>query len=144
MSRLNLNFRVVGIPQTAGSKQGFFNKKLKRVMIVDANKRSKPWKALVSAAALEVAPRGDLYRGPLTVSMVFYLPRPKGHYGRRGLLPSAPQYPTGKPDVLKLARAVEDACTGILWHDDAQIVHEGLSKTYGDPPGIEVAVKDAS
>lgn len=143
MSRLNLTFRVVGMPQTAGSKQGFFNKKLKRVMIVDANKKAKPWKALVSAAAMDVSPGGELYRGPLWVNMDFIVPRPKGHYGRRGILPSAPQFPTGKPDVLKLARAVEDACTGILWHDDAQIVSEYLVKEYGDPPGVVVIVMEA-
>jgi Holliday junction resolvase RusA-like endonuclease len=43
-----------------------------------------------------------------------------------------------KPDVLKLARAVEDALTGILYRDDAQIVTEVLRKRYGDPPRVEI------
>ena len=35
------------------------------------------------------------------------------------------------PDVLKLARGVEDALTGIVWRDDAQIVNESLNKVVG-------------
>lgn len=38
------------------------------------------------------------------------------------------------PDVLKLARGVEDALTGIVWRDDAQIVNESLSKVVVAPP----------
>jgi len=35
--------------------------------------------------------------------------------------------------VLKLARAVEDALTGVIWADDAQIVDEVIRKRYGRP-----------
>jgi predicted short-subunit dehydrogenase-like oxidoreductase (DUF2520 family) len=43
--------------------------------------------------------------------------------------------------VLKLARGVEDALTGIVWRDDAQIVVEHLEKRYGSPARCEVRVK---
>jgi Holliday junction resolvase RusA-like endonuclease len=46
-----------------------------------------------------------------------------------------------RPDVLKLARAAEDALTGIVWRDDSQIVHETLAKVYGEPERLEVAVR---
>jgi Holliday junction resolvase RusA-like endonuclease len=72
--------------------------------------------------------------------LTFYTPRPAGHYGKRGLRPGAPTRPTTRPDVLKLARAVEDACTGIVWRDDSQIVDEVLSKWFADTHGIGVVV----
>lgn len=144
MSRLNLTFRVYGIPQPAGSKQGFFNKKISRVMIVDANKNAKPWKALVASAAIDAVYPGLIFSGPIGLELVFFVPRPKGHFGKKGLRVAAPEYPTRRPDLLKLARGVEDALTAIVWHDDAQIVSEHLSKRYGEKPGVQVTVVEAS
>jgi Holliday junction resolvase RusA-like endonuclease len=46
--------------------------------------------------------------------------------------------------VLKLARAVEDALTGVLWRDDAQIAIEQLSKHYAErdePERVRVRVE---
>ena len=80
--------------------------------------------------------------GALRVSFTFYRPRPKGHFGAKGVRPSAPRYPTTKPDVLKLARAVEDALTGVLWRDDAQIVAESIYKDYGEPARVVVTVEE--
>ena len=42
--------------------------------------------------------------------------------------------------LLKLTRAVEDALTGLVWRDDAQVVDEVLSKRYGAPERVEVRV----
>ena len=66
--------------------------------------------------------------------------RPKGHFGKRGLLPSAPIAPIVKPDLLKLARAVEDALSGLVYKDDAQIVREILDKHYGEPARVEIGL----
>jgi Holliday junction resolvase RusA-like endonuclease len=54
---------------------------------------------------------------------------------------SAPRYPTGRPDVLKLARACEDALTGVIWRDDAQIVVERLYKDWGEPARVLVEIE---
>ena len=107
---------------------------------MDANPKAKGWKTLVAQAAGEAMAGRELLRGPLAVSLRFYVRRPKAHYSARGdVKPSAPPYPTGKPDVLKLARGVEDAMSGVLYGDDAQIVHEILTKDYG-PERVEIAV----
>jgi Holliday junction resolvase RusA-like endonuclease len=47
------------------------------------------------------------------------------------------EWPAKPPDVLKLARAVEDALTGALWTDDALVVSEYLLKRYAPPGGPE-------
>lgn len=134
-------FVVHGIPQPAGSKKGFFIPKLHRVVITDDAKKSRPWKALVSdAAAQAMAGQAMLTAGALMLTVRFFMPRPKGHFGRRGLLPSAPAFPAVKPDCTKLLRAVEDAINGIVLRDDAQIVYQVVSKEYGEPARAEVEV----
>lgn len=148
-------FTVHGVPQPAGSKRGFYNKNTGRVIVADDAKNSRPWKALVSDAAAqamtyhdETAEGADGYwpplEGPLLLELTFWMPRPKGHFGTganagkvRG---SAPRFPAVKPDVLKLARAVEDALSGIVYRDDSQIVVETLQKAYGEPARCEVRV----
>src|SRR5207244_637695 len=85
----------------------------------------------------------DPLTGPVVIHFTFYRQRPAAHYGtgrNSGTLKaSAPVYPTTRPDALKLARGVEDALTGIVYRDDAQIVEERLFKRYGRP-GCEVKV----
>jgi Holliday junction resolvase RusA-like endonuclease len=143
-------FTVYGAPAAAGSKRGFYNRKAGRVIITDASDKARPWKALVSDAAIEAITQHDwfvegrLLDGPLLLDLTFWVPRPKGHYGSganagkvRG---SAPRHPAVKPDLLKLARAVEDALSGIVYRDDAQIVVEILQKAYGEPARCEVRV----
>jgi Holliday junction resolvase RusA-like endonuclease len=109
---------------------------------MDANPNSKDWKQQVAYAARE-AYGGQLLDGPLRVSLQFYRPRPKGHYGAVGLNKKGREStaPTSKPDVLKLARGVEDACTGIVWRDDAQIVAELITKDWGEPARCEVTIE---
>lgn len=49
-----------------------------------------------------------------------------------------------KPDVDNFAKAVLDACNGIVWHDDDQVVDLHIIKQWSDPgqPGyFELAVK---
>jgi Holliday junction resolvase RusA-like endonuclease len=84
-----------------------------------------------------------MFEGPVTASFTFYLRRPKSHYLKNGALrPKAPRRHTTKPDVLKLARAIEDALTGIVYQDDAQIVCEQLEKYYGDPERVVIQIED--
>jgi len=65
---------------------------------------------------------------PLAISAVFFVKRPKGHYGTgrnaRRLKPQfAKAWPTGKPDLSNLVKLVEDGLVlaGLL-PDDDQIV----------------------
>lgn len=146
---MRVEIKVFGKPQPAGSKRGFaFTRANGKtgVAISDANSKSRPWKTLVSQAAGEQY-GGELLRGPLAVELRFFAPRPKGHYGSGSkasvLKASAPQYPTGKPDVLKLARAVEDALTKVVYADDSQIVREVLEKCYGEPARVEIVIVEA-
>lgn len=140
-----LVFIVYGTAAPAGSKRVVpaGGRAGGRPIVIDDSKRSTPWKRDVAKEAAAAMLGRPLLEGAIALQLRFYLPRPKGHYGVRGVLPSAPHYPIVRPDVLKLARGVEDALTGIVWRDDAQIVIEALVKRYGDPARVEVTVMEA-
>jgi Holliday junction resolvase RusA-like endonuclease len=137
---------IIGEPAPAGSKRAFRNPHSGRVQVVDASAKTKPWQAQVAAEAHERWVAGML-DGPIEVEFTFYRPRPRAHYGQGKnsmlLKHSAPVHPSTRPDVLKLARAVEDALTGVVWRDDAQIVTEVLRKRFGAPARCEVVVREA-
>lgn len=149
-------FTVHGVARPAGSKRGFVpldkNKNPYRranggvaVQIVDSNPNVKEWQAAVRSAAHE-AFRGDVLRGPIRLTLTFYRLRPKGHYStakatKGHIKPGVDPFPLAKPDVLKLARGVEDALTGVVWADDAQIVDERLGKEWGATARCDVVIE---
>ena len=154
-----IRFTVYGQPQSAGSKRAFvpINKKTGQpfrrkngngvvVSVVDDNSKSRWWKQLVALAAQEHRPPAPL-EGPIALTLTFVRVRPGGHFNKgkktagtlNGEGQSKPS-PIAKPDVLKLARAVEDALTGIMWHDDAQICDERIVKRWGDAACVEIEV----
>lgn len=145
MSVRDLRFVVYGTASAAGSKRAFLVGKKdgpKRIVVADDAKKSRPWKSLVSQVAGDAMAGRPLLEGPLSLHLRFVVPRPKGHHGSKGLNAkgrSTPR-PFTRPDLLKLARAVEDALTGIVYRDDAQIVDEVLAKAYGSPERVEIAV----
>ena len=134
-----VSFTVYGEARPAGSKTAGVSK-TGRVFVRVASRGVKSWQGEVRRAAAEAMGGDPLMDGPLAVVFVFVQPRPKSHYGKRGILPSAPVFPIVRPDLLKLARAVEDALTGIVYRDDAQIVSEGLGKRYGEPARVEATI----
>lgn len=75
--------------------------------------------------------------GDLKVTLRFYMTPPKRKVRER---------PGVKPDLSNLIKNVEDACNGVLWRDDAQIVGYGESTgKYYDwktrKPRIEIEVE---
>lgn len=162
---MSLQITVYGRPEPAGSKRAFVNPKTRRAIVTDANSKAKPWKQEVAGAAVAaieereingalVPGRLQAIRGgeaPVRLQVEFYLRRPVGHYGtgrNTGTLKrSAPTYPATRPDATKLLRAVEDALTGIVWRDDAQVVDQHVLKLYADgemPEGCRIFVREAA
>lgn len=145
-------FTVFGIPGPQGSKKAIPQSKIGpggqrfytgKVSMVESSKKVKPWRAAVHEAAAEAIPAP--LPGGVNVSITFYLPRPAGHFGtgrNAGTLkPSAPLYPTVKPDVDKLIRATLDALTSAgAYADDARVVDLHTAKRYADnrAPGAYV------
>lgn len=135
----SLSFVVHGKAEPAGSKTAGISKGGRRY-VRDSNPASKEWKRLVAQVAGEAMAGRELLEGPLSLSVDFFRPRPKGHFGKRGLLPSAPVFPTTAPDTTKLLRAVEDACQGVVFRNDSQIVSQTARKHYGTAARCEVRI----
>lgn len=134
-SRPLLSVSVHGVPQPGGSKVAS-----RFGGVRDANPRAKDWKLQVAQVAGE-AWRQPLADYPVALVLEFTLVRPKSHRAKSGMLRSgAPRLPMGRPDALKLARTVEDALTGVVWRDDAQVVWETIVKRYGEPAGVSIKV----
>lgn len=126
-----LRIFVSGDPVPQGSKKGYVVGG--RAVIVDDNKDElKAWRGRVAAAA-SVHFKGDrIDEGPVVVLLTFGMPR--GSSVRR-------EFPTVRPDLDKLMRAVLDALTEAgVWRDDAQVIDAYPRKRYSDRPGVEIRV----
>lgn len=142
---------VPGLPRAAGSKRAFVLRKggvlTNRAIVTDANPHSASWKSDVRGGASR-AYSGPLLDGPLKMTLEFVMPRPKSHFrtGKNSDLmrDDAPFFHTGKPDATKLTRGVEDSLTNIIWTDDARVVIQHITKTYGPKPGVTIIVEEAT
>lgn len=149
---MNRTFFIPGMPATKGSTKSFYNPKAKTkagkvgkvVTIADNNEAQKSWQARVAVFARE-AGAPFVAKTAVSLRIVFHLPRPASHFGSGRnagqVRMSAPSHPTAKPDVDKLTRAVLDGLTGVLYHDDAQVVRTDSEKKYTTgQPGARVEV----
>lgn len=103
--------------------------------MVEASKYVAKWRREIASVAREHMGDEAPSQDALGVELVFRFPRPKSHG------PGAPLFRTQRPDVDKLARAVLDACTGIVYMDDCQVVALGAQKQYGDAAGVEIIIE---
>lgn len=128
-----IHFRVYGIPQTKGSMRAFIPPGARFPILTNANKNNKAWELLVREEAGKHRPPA-LLLGPIRLSLTFHMKKPKSLPKRK------PALPIKKPDLSKMFRSVEDALTGVIYRDDAQIVQGYAEKIYSDAPGVEVRV----
>lgn len=145
--RRRLEFFVPGEPKPMGSKTAFVVKGKfgPRAVVTDGKKgpEMRAWKDSVIAATMAEDDRGERIMGAVRVSLTFFLARPAGHTGKKGLLPSAPRYPAVKPDLDKLARSTLDALAVALLSDDARVVTLELAKRYAEgATGARIVVEE--
>jgi Holliday junction resolvase RusA-like endonuclease len=134
-----ITFRVNGIPQPQGSKTAFVRNG--RAVLVEgrrgpARENFKTWREAVQRGAAEHC-MGEPIAGPLHVTAVFVMPKPKSAKKNA-------TRPVTRPDVDKLARTVLDALTqsGLIV-DDSHIARLHVEKTYAterDPCGVLVSI----
>lgn len=147
-----IRFFISGIPSPGGSKSAFCLKKggiyTGRAVVVDAGgKKTKEWRQDVATAAMEAMRLADSapLTGAVELELIFQMPRPKSHFRSDGvtLKPGSQLRHVTRPDCTKLARSTEDAMTGKVYLDDAQIVKQTHEKFFSDQPGAWVIVKEA-
>jgi Holliday junction resolvase RusA-like endonuclease len=158
---LDVRFCVRGIPLAKGNMSGFpVSRQCKKclpgrpcgrrfcaggrtvgVSVTDqGDKALKAWQGLVHYEAISARNKGG-YRmlqkpGALAVSMVFVMPRPDRHWNGKELTRAGREieFPTSKPDVDKVCRAILDALTEAVVADDSMVVVAKLAMVYEDRP----------
>ncbi|WP_018350965.1 RusA family crossover junction endodeoxyribonuclease [Longispora albida] len=140
MSELLLAVYAYGNPAPQGSLRHVGGGRL-----IDSSPRLRPWRATVTAAAraaLAVTGQTTPHLGPVQVMAVATMPKPK----------SAPKktrtWPSKRPDVDKLGRALLDALTDAkVWADDSQVVELTATKCWPDEhplalpiPGVYIQI----
>lgn len=80
--------------------------------------------------------------GPVAVFIRAIHTCPKSDYRKR--TPAPRRWRPKRPDIDQIAKAVLDAATGVLWHDDAQVVAltvEQCTAAQDEAPGVLVQVQ---
>jgi Holliday junction resolvase RusA-like endonuclease len=158
--RRELRLEVVGVPQPKGSTRAFVpaswaraavaQGKSPRAVVTSDNPKGKGWEQSVrNAAAIdllrEVNARNRFETEAVEVEIDFYLPRPQYLLTKRKAPIAVPH--TKKPDLDKLARNCQDALTGVVWTDDAQVTSLVVRKHYcaaGELPRAFIRVREAA
>ena len=130
---------VVGVPVAQGS--------IKRTPFGVAYSNDKELKSWRHSVICElVAAKTEVWEidCAFAVSCEFRFMRPKAHFGKKGLRPSAPRYKTTKSDTDKLIRSIGDSIqqSGLV-RDDSQIIKWIASKRYcetGESPGASITL----
>jgi Holliday junction resolvase RusA-like endonuclease len=149
IQRIHLHtFRANGIPKGQPRPRAF--SRGGRAAVYDPG-TAESWKSCIAVACREI--EGALIHQPLSVTLTFFMPRPKSHFRACGKLKSAaPRFlHDNKPDADNLAKAVLDALTQIrAWLDDDQVCELIVRKYWEsdrigiqtDPPGCMIRITE--
>lgn len=143
---LRLEIPIRAVPGS-NRKRSFVNPKTGRPVIVDKAKGKAQFTAAVRLFAAEAAREQgwELARDPVELQVQFRYARPACHYGTgRNAEKVKPSRGDARhaqsPDLTNLVKCIEDALTGIVWHDDRQVWRSTLSKVWGVTDSVAVDV----
>lgn len=91
------------------------------------------WQKTVAIEARKAIGRTPPNDGAVFLEVHFYQEIPKSWpAAKKALAKNGQIWPTGKPDLSNLLKSIEDACNGILFNDDSQVVNFVALKAYGE------------
>ena len=102
--------------------------------------------AATAAAALAGAMRigtSQLLDGPLAAMLEMQFPVPSSwSKAKRARALAGVEWHTSKPDADNVAKAILDACNGVVFRDDSQIVMLTATKEFSETPGVRVVIRE--
>ena len=105
--------------------------------------KSRNYKAYVRMLATQAMKDSGftMIEGPCCLSIYAYfeVPKSKSKKFREAAL-NGLEYPTKKPDIDNIIKAIQDALNGLAYKDDALIVRLGVTKLYCEIPRVEVSL----
>ena len=105
------------------------------------------YEALVAATASNAmrAEAGPLFTGPLEAVLEMRFPVPASwSKAKRARALAGAEWHTSKPDADNVAKAILDACNGVVFRDDAQVVMLIATKAFSEEPGVRVVIRERS
>jgi len=130
MNEVAFSIEAKAVPwQRAGINQG-------RVF---TKPETRAWQQVVARHARRAMGRTMPMDGPVSLSVQFYQPVPPSWpKAKRAKAIACEHWPTSRPDLSNLVKSIEDACNGILYLDDSQIVSLQVLKLYAESPAVLV------
>lgn len=109
--------------------------------------RTADYEALVATTAAATlagdAPTHQLLDGPLEAVLEMRFPVPASwSKAKRARALAGVGWHTSKPDADNVAKAVLDACNGVVFRDDSQIVILTATKEFSETPGVRVVIRE--
>ncbi|HCE0302854.1 TPA: RusA family crossover junction endodeoxyribonuclease [Pseudomonas aeruginosa] len=99
------------------------------------------YEGLIAHAGHQAMLGRALLEGPVMVELDIALSIPQSmSKKRKSLALAGGLYPTKKPDMDNVIKAIYDGLNGVVWKDDVQVVKAVVGKRYGETPGVRVKV----
>jgi Holliday junction resolvase RusA-like endonuclease len=81
--------------------------------------------------------------GPLEAVLEMRFPVPASwSKAKRVRALAGAEWHTSKPDADNVAKAILDACNGVVFRDDAQVVMLIATKAFSEEPGVRVVIRE--
>lgn len=99
------------------------------------------YEGLIALAGTEAMAGRTLLEGAVMVEMRIVLAIPQSMSKKRKAQAIAGElFPTKKPDMDNVIKAIYDGLNGVVWKDDVQVVDAFVRKRYGEVPGVHVRI----
>ncbi|MNJ10053.1 Endodeoxyribonuclease RusA [compost metagenome] len=99
------------------------------------------YEGLIALAGTDAMAGRTLLEGPVMVELriVMGVPASKSKKWKAQAL-AGEVFPTKKPDMDNVIKAIYDGLNGVVWKDDVQVVDAFVRKRYGATPGVHVRI----
>lgn len=99
------------------------------------------YEGLIALAGTEAMAGRQLIEGAVMVELriVMSVPTSKPKKWKAQAL-AGEVFPTKKPDMDNVIKAIYDGLNGVVWKDDVQVVDAFVRKRYGETPGVLVRI----
>ncbi|MFG0353549.1 RusA family crossover junction endodeoxyribonuclease [Pseudomonas sp. zbq_5] len=103
--------------------------------------RTIAYEGLIAMAGAQAMGDRSLLECPVMVEMRIVLAIPQSMSKKRKAMAIAGElFPTKKPDMDNVIKAIYDGLNGVVWKDDVQVVDAFVRKRYGEVPGVHVRI----
>lgn len=132
-----VTFRVYGEPVAKGRPR------FTRQGRAYTPKKTHDYESEVAGMAKAAMGSSEPLETPVTVCVYVTFPIPQSYSKKRSeACLNGSERHTKRPDLDNIVKAVTDACNGVVYKDDSQIVNLHAKKVYGDTAMVEVYITE--